>query len=43
VLQKAGGLLRSPQATRTPLHSYSGQAVLNGQLVRLFQLAKMTN
>ena len=28
VLQKAGGLLRSPQATRTPLHSCSGQAAL---------------
>ena len=25
VLQKVGGLLRSPQATRTPLHSCSGQ------------------
>ena len=30
VLQKAGSLLRSPQATRTPLHSCSGQADRQG-------------
>ena len=40
---KGRGLLRSPQATRTPLHSCSGQAVLNGQLVRLFQWAILTH